>query len=515
MTLTNISIGKRLALVLGTILLLCLASSLFAIAQLRKMSTDVQRMVDQQLAAERLANDWYLHVYGGVQRATAIARSNDAGLSDYFAPATADSVRETTAIQQQAETLMTGTDQKALLERIARQRQLYLNTQGEVLRREKAGDAQGALTEFTQHFEPESKAYMDIVQELAKLQRRQLDASAEQVAAMSTQTRLMLAVAAASALGLGLLLAYLLTRSITTPLREAEAMATAIADMDLSGQARTAYTTDETGRLLKALDRMREALHGALGRVRAAAENVSTASTQIASGNADLSARTEQAASNLQETAGAMEQLTGTVRNTADSARTAAQLVDSASAAAMQGGDVVKRVVATMGEISTASGRIADIIGTIDGIAFQTNILALNAAVEAARAGEQGRGFAVVAGEVRVLAKRSADAAREIKSLIGNSTDRVEHGVQLVEQAGSAMGDIVASVRRVTDIIGEITAASGEQSQGIGEVNTAVIQLDQMTQQNAALVEESSAAADSLRDQAVLLTDVVGGFKLA
>jgi methyl-accepting chemotaxis protein len=248
--------------------------------------------------------------------------------------------------------------------------------------------------------------------------------------------------------------------------------------------------------------------------VRHSADSIQTASAEIASGNADLSTRTEQTASNLQQTASSMSQLTGAVRQSADAAGTANQLATSAAEVAQRGGAVVGQVVSTMGEINDSSRKISDIIGTIDGIAFQTNILALNAAVEAARAGEQGRGFAVVAGEVRSLAQRSASAAREIKALIGNSVERVEAGTRLVQDAGSTMNEIVASVQRVADIIAEIGAGAGEQSQGISTINTAVNQLDQMTQQNAALVEESAAAAESLKDQAQRLSEVVATFRL-
>ncbi|NUP88094.1 MAG: chemotaxis protein, partial [Burkholderiaceae bacterium] len=248
--------------------------------------------------------------------------------------------------------------------------------------------------------------------------------------------------------------------------------------------------------------------------IRQTADSIQVASTEVATGNQDLSQRTEQAASNLQQTASSMEQLTATVRQSADAAAQANQLAASAAEVAQRGGQVVQQVVTTMDAINASSKKIADIIGVIDGIAFQTNILALNAAVEAARAGEQGRGFAVVAGEVRSLAQRSAEAAREIKALIGNSVDKVETGSRLVTDAGSTMNEIVASVQRVTDIIGEITAASSEQSAGLGTINVSVVQLDQMTQQNAALVEESAAAAESLRDQASRLAGLVATFRL-
>jgi methyl-accepting chemotaxis protein len=267
----------------------------------------------------------------------------------------------------------------------------------------------------------------------------------------------------------------------------------------------------EAARLLQQTLRRMEA---AIGDVHASTAAITTASAEIASGNQDLSQRTEQSAGELQRTAGAVAQFASSVSQTADASRTANQLASSASDVAQRGGAVVSQVIATMDDIDAASKKISDIIGVIDGIAFQTNILALNAAVEAARAGEQGRGFAVVAGEVRLLAQRSADAAKEIKALIGTSVDRVENGARLVQDAGRTMDEIVASVRRVTDIIGEITAASTEQSGGLGQIKTAVAQLDQMTQQNAALVEESAAAAGSLQQQALQLTRAVGTFKL-
>ena len=268
------------------------------------------------------------------------------------------------------------------------------------------------------------------------------------------------------------------------------------------------------GSLMHGLAGMIESLRGTVARVRQSTDSISTASSEIATGNLDLSGRTEQTASNLQQTAASMEQLTGTVNQTAASANKANELAVSASSAAEKGGAVVAQVVQTMDDINASSKKIADIIGVIDGIAFQTNILALNAAVEAARAGEQGRGFAVVAGEVRSLAQRSAEAAKEIKNLIGASVERVESGAQLVGEAGSAMTTIVSSVRNVASIISEITAAAAEQSSGIGQVNGAVTELDKMTQQNAALVEESAAAAESLKEQAQRLSEVVQVFRL-
>jgi methyl-accepting chemotaxis protein len=308
-------------------------------------------------------------------------------------------------------------------------------------------------------------------------------------------------------------LTLLNSTSITGPIQHARDIALAIAEGDLTRPVH-AEGKDEAADLLRALQQMQTALSGLVSDVRATAQNIQVASTEVASGNADLSQRTEQTASNLEQTASAMEELTSSVRDSAQSAGHASELASGAASVAERGGQAVAQVVATMDEINNASRKISDIIGVIDGIAFQTNILALNAAVEAARAGEQGRGFAVVAGEVRSLAQRSAEAAREIKRLISVSVEKVDNGAQQVQNAGSTMNEIVSSVQRVNGLIHEISAAANEQSKGIGQVNSAVSQLDQMTQQNAALVEESAAAAESLKDQATRLTNVVARFQI-
>jgi len=313
------------------------------------------------------------------------------------------------------------------------------------------------------------------------------------------------------ALGLGLL--WMMNNWVAKPLGSLTEALSSITAGDLTHAVKSSRN-DEIGQLIQQTETMREKLAGAIGAVRESVDAIGTASTEIANGNQDLSQRTEQTASNLQTAASSLTQLTGTVRQTADSAQTANQLVTAAASAAAKGGEVVGQVVSTMDEINTSSRKIGDIIGVIDGIAFQTNILALNAAVEAARAGEQGRGFAVVAGEVRSLAQRSAEAAKEIKGLIQASVGRVEVGSQLVQQAGTSMNEIVSGVQRVQDIIGEISSASSEQSEGIGSVNQSMNLLDQMTQQNAALVEESAAAAESLRDQAHRLVDAVSVFRV-
>ena len=336
-------------------------------------------------------------------------------------------------------------------------------------------------------------------------------ASAKLAEATLTTT---LAVFALATIGVGSLVGWRLIGSIRTPLAQATDFARRVADGDLSASVRT-DRDDELGQLLQALVDMQAKLRSLVGHIRNTAESIGTASREVAVGNQDLSERTEQTAGSLQQAASAMTQLTGNVRQSADAAAQANQLATSATDVARRGARAVSDVVATMTEINDSSRKISDIIGVIDGIAFQTNILALNAAVEAARAGEQGRGFAVVASEVRSLAQRSAGAAKEIKSLIGASVERVETGARQVTDAGATMREIESSVQRVTSIISEISSASAEQSSGIGQVSGSVQQLETMTQQNAALVEESAAAAQSLRDQAESLNTLVQAFRLA
>ena len=358
--------------------------------------------------------------------------------------------------------------------------------------------------------------YAPVIESIAALAKIQLDeAKAEYDAAVARyQTIRIIAI---SAIVAGVLFAVVfgltLVRGISRSLNQAIGTANAIAQGDLSRPV-LVKGKDEVSRLLASLATMQSSLVGIVGQVRQGTDTIATASGQIAAGNQDLSSRTEEQASSLEETAASMEELTSTVKQNADNARQANQLAVSASNVAVKGGAVVSQVVGTMGAINTSSKKIVDIIGVIDGIAFQTNILALNAAVEAARAGEQGRGFAVVAAEVRNLAQRSAAAAKEIKTLISDSVDKVEEGGRQVAQAGKTMDEIVDSVRRVTDIMAEITAASQEQTQGIEQINQAITQMDQVTQQNAALVEEAAAAAASLQEQAAGLSQVVGVFRL-
>ena len=328
------------------------------------------------------------------------------------------------------------------------------------------------------------------------------------------QARNVLIGANALCVALAVLFGWLITRSITGPMNRAIEATSRVAEGDLTVEL-TADGKDETAQLIGALAHMRDNLQRIVVGVRSNADSVSTASAQIASGNMDLSNRTEQQASSLEETAASMEELSSTVKQNSDNAKQANQLAMGASTVAIKGGEVVGQVVDTMKGINDSSKKIADIISVIDGIAFQTNILALNAAVEAARAGEQGRGFAVVASEVRSLAQRSAEAAKEIKQLIGASVERVAQGTALVDQAGVTMSEIVTAIKRVTDIMGEISSASVEQSAGVAQVGEAITQMDQATQQNAALVEQSAAAAESLKGQAKQLVQAVAVFKLS
>ncbi len=337
--------------------------------------------------------------------------------------------------------------------------------------------------------------------------------SYEQAQSTFRVARIVLVVAALVGCALGAAAALLILRSVTRPLARAIAHARRIATGDLRSEIES-EAQDETGDLMQALAQMQEQLRGVVGAIRDSTDGITHASGEIAQGNLDLSNRTESAASNLEQTAAAVQDLSDTVHKNAESARTAHELVHATAEAAAKGGGVVGQVVATMGEINSSSRQIADITGVIDGIAFQTNILALNAAVEAARAGEQGRGFAVVAAEVRMLAQRAATAAKDIKALTGGSVSKIDAGSKLAADAGTSMSEIVASVDRVTSMISAISTAATEQSRSIGQVNAAITQLDQMTQQNAALVEQSAAAAESLKQQALALAGVVSTFSI-
>ena len=360
---------------------------------------------------------------------------------------------------------------------------------------------------------PLQRKWVDTVGELIALEEAINEQETAAATAAYATARMFLFGMAALAIALGAVVAWLATRSITAPLKRAVAIAETVASGDLSSDIAVS-SKDETGQLLGALSAMNVSLRDLVGQVRAGTERIATASTQIASGNQELSSRTEQQASSLEETAASIEELASTVKHNADNARQANQLAISASTVALRGGEVVFQVVDTMDAINGSAKKIVDIIGVIDGIAFQTNILALNAAVEAARAGEQGRGFAVVASEVRNLAQRSASAAKEIKALIDDSVDKVETGSRLVSAAGATMQEVVDSVKRVTGMVGEISAASVEQETGIGQINQAMTEMDSVTQQNAALVEEAAAAAASLQTEAEGLAQLVSVFQV-
>lgn len=356
-------------------------------------------------------------------------------------------------------------------------------------------------------------AYVEAIEKTVELQGNYMKRiSSEGSEDYSMALRLMISLTVLSVI-LAIIISFFATRAIVRPMHEAVRIAQTVATGDLTGNI-TVHSKDETGQMMQALKEMHDSLIRIIGEVHTSTLTIATGADQIASGNMDLSSRTEEQASSLEETASSMEEMTSTVQQNADHARQANQLAVKASDVASKGGAVVAQVVHTMTEINESSRKIADIISVIDGIAFQTNILALNAAVEAARAGEQGRGFAVVATEVRNLAQRSAAAAREIKALIEDSVEKVDTGSKLVDEAGTTMEEVVASVKRVHDIMGEITSASHEQSEGIEQINQAIAEMDQVTQQNAALVEEAAAASASLQDQATALTNAVSVFKL-
>ncbi|MCS0608782.1 methyl-accepting chemotaxis protein [Massilia solisilvae] len=377
----------------------------------------------------------------------------------------------------------------------------------------RAGDMQAATALVQGNVDKQFQAIRKEINALIKLQMDEAEKLNENSRSMYELVRVVCLTGMAFGLVLAGVVGAMLIRGIVNPLEEAVRIAHAVAAGDLT-QDIDVRSKDETGRLMQALKDMNEGLVKIVGHVRGGTDTIATAAGQIAAGNLDLSSRTEQQASSLEETASSMEELTSTVKQNAENARQANVLAVSASEVAGKGGAVVSEVVETMGAINESAKKIVDIIAVIDGIAFQTNILALNAAVEAARAGEQGRGFAVVAGEVRNLAQRSAAAAKEIKGLIDDSVDKVRTGSMLVDQAGATMAEIVQSVSRVTDIMAEITAASQEQTSGIEQVNQAIVQMDQATSQNAALVEEASAAAQSLQEEADRLARAVGTFQL-
>ena len=509
----NVKISTRLVLGFGFLVMLMVLMGTTTIMFAKRANSSFHVVVDELMPKINT-----LHLAKEQIFATELALTH---LMLDFTPENVQ--RQQTAIQnrrqqitrafEELERLVTHEKGQALLKDVLSARAVYASHLGNFYAKAQAGDSEAARNILMNQMSAHRTAYFDSLDRLIDFQAALTQHAKENSAAahsdIETYTLLMLAIASAGAA----VIAYLLLRSITGPLRQAVEFAHAVAAGDLNRHIKVTGT-NETAQLLQALSEMQGALTQVVSKVRDGSGSVATASEQIAQGNSDLSARTESQASALQQTAASMEQLNSTVRQNADNARQANQLAQSASNVATQGGEVVADVVRTMKEINDSSAKIADIISVIDSIAFQTNILALNAAVEAARAGEQGRGFSVVAAEVRNLAGRSAEAAREIKSLIGASVERVEVGSALADRAGKTMAKVVGAIQRVTDIMGEISAASTEQSQGVAQVGESMAQMDQVTQQNAALVEEMAAAATSLNMQAQELVGTVSVFQL-
>ncbi|HEV8691948.1 MAG TPA: methyl-accepting chemotaxis protein [Ideonella sp.] len=507
----NLKVGPRLALGFAAVLVLMAFISAISLSRLSAIKSDLEAVTGE--APERLANTLRdLARYQGMALRDAVMQDDVAFKKkefDQMKKARADYDKTAQALAA----MPIEPEVKAALDQAAAALVGAKAPVEKAIDRSMSDDLSGAAQVMREEVRPAQLAHVQAldkvvaaIQQASRLRNEQADAGYRQAVTL-------IVALSVAALVLGMLIAWQIQRSITRPLTQAVAVAQAVAEGDLSRQI-AVDSQDEVGHLLQALKTVNRDLGRTMLQVRQAAQTMQTASEEIAAGNADLSQRTEQQAANLEQTAASMEQLNATVKNNADTARSAAQMASSASAAATKGGEVVAQVVNTMQSIADGSKKIGDIIGVIDGIAFQTNILALNAAVEAARAGEQGRGFAVVAAEVRALAQRSANAAKEIKSLIGASMTSVEAGSQLVSEAGTTMSDIVNQVQRVTDLIGEISSATQEQTSGIGQVNQAVTQLDQVTQQNAALVEESAAASDSLQQQAGQLVEAVSVFRL-
>ncbi len=514
MKIANLRIGTRLGIGFAIILVLLAASVGLGLWNMHVMNEALNQITSQNNVKRDAANDM-----SSAQLRVTLAASQIVMLSDTAKMAEQErAVLKARADYTEASDLLHKMirleEGKRILDKIdaAASATRPLTDKARALALE--GNKEQASAVMTDQLAPAAAVWQAALDEmdahqLANNQRAEAEADASYHSA-----RLILMVIGASAIALGTLIAWLATRSITIPMGKAVRIAETVAAGDLTSKIST-HATDETGQLLTALGTMNGNLLEIVGRVRSGTDTIATASAEIAMGNLDLSTRTEQQASSLEETASSMEQLAATVRNNADNARQANTLAASASEVAIKGGAVVARVVETMSAIHASSNKIVDIIGVIDGIAFQTNILALNAAVEAARAGEQGRGFAVVASEVRNLAQRSASAAKEIKALIGDSVSQVALGSTLVGDAGTTMEQVVASIGRVSDIMGEISAAGREQEIGIGQINQAVIEMDSVTQQNAALVEQAAAAAGALQEQAGELAQIVSVFKLS
>jgi methyl-accepting chemotaxis protein len=494
------------------VILLMMVASAVGIVRVSMLNQRITQLVEMDMRALELSRQWAGLSEGSIQRRIVSMAVDDEGFVKAFTRRSKEVSERIDKVQAELDQISKSPEADRLSDVIGEARKKYQASREDLMKRKKAGE--NIQSRVADELIPAMEAYLQTIDRYADYTREVLQTARREAEAEAQTTRSLVLGLMLLATALGVFIAIAITRSVTAPLAEAQTLTQAIASGDLS--ARTAAEgSDELAELHRSLQQMQQSLAGTITGVRGAAEQVRLASAEIATGNMDLSNRTEQAASSLEQTGAAMAQLGDGVKLNADAAREADQLAKTASDVAGRGGAMVEQVVSTMSEIQQSSNKIADIIGVIDGIAFQTNILALNAAVEAARAGEQGRGFAVVAGEVRALAQRSAQAAREIKALISASVERVEGGSRLVADTGSTMREVVDSVQRVTRIIGEISSSSASQALTLSEIGQAMQQLDQMTQQNAALVEESAAAAASLKEQSTQLVEAVAGFRLS
>ena len=512
-------VGTRLALGFALVLFFLVAVTIVGIFRMAEIQDRLDRVVSVNNVVSRLVIDMRNNVADRISSLKVLTLMTDpADMEPEMnqIKARADKYAEAQKKLSEVFAREGSADEKALLAQIKEQEALTQTAIAKASALWLGNDAESATRVLIKEIRPPQKKWMEGLDKLATLEEKMSAQAQTEAQSGFEAARNMMIILGLVAGVLGVMAAWFITRGLLKQLGGEPDYTAKIASGIAAGDLSIRIDTENAaqGSLLMEVREMRNSLKGIVGQVRGGTETIGTASREIAAGNIDLSSRTEMQASALEKTASAMEELTSTVKQNADNAREANALAATASDVARKGGDVVAQVVDTMGSINTSANKIVDIIGVIDGIAFQTNILALNAAVEAARAGEQGRGFAVVASEVRNLAQRSAAAAKEIKTLIGDSVEKVERGSKLVGQAGVTMDEVVASVKRVTDIMSEIANASQEQSAGIEQVNLSIIEMDSMTQQNAALVEEAAAAAQSLQDQAGELARVVSIFKL-